>query len=81
MLSYFSISYCCEPNWAPGAWDYTKGSFKAEPCTLSVNPFLFLVVAYLSWSVGPSKVGEVRVHRHAHHLAVDVVELTGLVAE
>lgn len=37
--------------------------------------------SHLAWSVDPSQVGEVRVHRHTHNLAVDVVELVGLVAE
>lgn len=36
---------------------------------------------HLAWSVDPSQVGEVGVHRHTHNLAVDVVELVGLVAE
>lgn len=37
--------------------------------------------SHLAWSVDPRQVGEVRVHRHTHNLAVDVVELVGLVAE
>lgn len=37
--------------------------------------------AYLAWSVDPRQMGEVRVYGHTDHLAVDVVELVGLVAE
>ena len=69
----------------------TKGSFTAlikgwmkktlvEPRTFCLRLRLN-EGQYLAWGVDPRQVGEVRVHRHTHHLTVDVVELIGLVAE
>lgn len=36
---------------------------------------------YLPWCVDPRQMCEVRVHRHTHHLTVDIMEFIGLVTE
>lgn len=51
-----------------------------EPLTVCLRLRLN-VGQYLAWGVDPCQVGEVRVHRHTNHLTVNVMELTGLVAE
>lgn len=72
----------CDPNRPPVTQQITHvDTLTPIPCTTAERDFLLQEDAYLPRGVCPSQVGEVRIHRHAHHLAVDVMELTGLVAE
>lgn len=62
-----------------GGASVTLVNFQAHDAT--VDHWRVGGTLYLPWCVDPRQVCKVRVHRHTHHLTVDIMEFIGLVTK